>query len=175
VKHFFDDGGLRRKPCIILVALVSTKLPILFPWHHRLRANSSAGNFGYFTLDLSIQGGKNTPATNYPVTLSLKQTGSANLDLVPVTDSFNVDSVTWHDSTRVNINIPASVASNPSFQVDGSELVANLQMVTPNRSNLDTVTTIQVHLRSRHRLNTPDLMQSCSTGGPPAIARLLER
>lgn len=108
------------------------------------------GNFGYFTLDLSIQGGKNTPATNYPVTLSLKQTGSANLDLVPVTDSFNVVDVNWHDSTRININIPASVASDPSFQVDGSELVANLQMITQNRSNLDTVTTIQLHLRLVH-------------------------
>jgi hypothetical protein len=110
----------------------------------------TSGNLGYFTLDLSIQAGKNTPATNYPVALNLKQTGSANLDLVPITGSFNVDTVNWHDSTRVNINIPASVASNPSFQVDGTELVANLQMVTPNRSNLDTVTTIQVHLRLVH-------------------------
>ena len=109
-----------------------------------------AGNFGYFTLDLSIQGGKATPPTNYPLTLSLKQTGSANLDVVPVTDGFNVDSVNWHGSTKVNINIPALVATNPSFQVDGSELVANLQLVTPNRSNLDTVTTIQVHLLLAH-------------------------
>jgi hypothetical protein len=109
-----------------------------------------AGNFGYFTLDLSIQGGKNTPTTNYPVALSLKQTGSANLDLDPVTDSFNVDNVNWHSSTRVNINIPASVASNPSFQVDGSELVANLQMATPSGSHLDTGTTIQIHLILAH-------------------------
>ena len=109
-----------------------------------------AGNFGYFTLDLSIQPGKNTPTTNYPAALSLKQTGSANLDLVPLTDSFNVDGTSWHGSTRVDIKIPASVASNPSFQVDGSELVANLQMVTQNRANLDTVTTIQIHLILAH-------------------------
>jgi hypothetical protein len=109
-----------------------------------------AGNFGYFTLDLSIQGGKNTPTTNYPRTLTLKQTGSANLDLDPVIDSFNVDNVNWHGSTRVNINIPASVASNPSFQVDGAELVGNLQMVTPSGSHLDTVTTIQIHLILAH-------------------------
>jgi hypothetical protein len=110
----------------------------------------TAGNFGYFTLDLSIQGGKATPPTDYPVTLSLKQTGSVNLDLVPITESFNVDSVNWHGSTRVNINIPASVASNPSFQVDGAELVGNLQMVTPSGSHLDTVTTIQIHLILAH-------------------------
>ncbi len=109
-----------------------------------------AGNFGYFTLDLSIQSGKNTPTTNYPVVLTLKQTGSANLDLTPNTETFNVDSASWHGSTRVDINIPASVASNPSFQVDGSELVANLQMVTQNRANLDTVTTIQIHLILAH-------------------------
>lgn len=114
---------------------------------YTVQANQfTAGNFGFFTLDLSVQPGKTTPATNYPVTLTLKQTGSANLDLVPVTTSFNVDNVSWYGSTKVNINIPASVASDPSFQVDGAELVANLQMVTPNRSNLDTVTTIQVHL-----------------------------
>ena len=109
-----------------------------------------AGNFGYFTLDLSIQSGKNTPTTNYPVVLTLKQTGSANLDLTPNTETFNVGSASWHGSTRVDINIPASVASNPSFQVDGSELVANLQMVTQNRANLDTVTTIQIHLILAH-------------------------
>ncbi len=109
-----------------------------------------AGNFGYFTLDLSIQGGKATPPTNYPVNLTLKQTGSANLDLVPVTENFNIENVNWHGSTRVNINIPASVASNPSFQVDGAELVGNLQMVTPSGSHLDTVTTIQIHLILAH-------------------------
>jgi len=114
-----------------------------------------AGNFGYFTLDLSIQSGKNTPTTNYPVVLTLKQTGSANLDLTPNTETFNVDSASWHGSTRVDINIPASVASNPSFQVDGSELVANLQMVTQNRANLDTVTTIQIHLILAHRPRGP--------------------
>ena len=76
--------------------------------------------------------------------------GMLFLAVFPVTDSFNVDSVNWHGSRKVNINIPASVASNPSFQVDGSELVANLQMITQNRSNLDTVTTIQLHLRLVH-------------------------
>jgi hypothetical protein len=110
----------------------------------------AAGNFGYFTLDLSIQAGKSTPTTNYPVALSLKQTGSANLNLVPVTDSFNVVNASWHGSTRVDINIPTSVADNPTFQVDGAELVANLQMTVPNGSHLDTVTTIQVHLILAH-------------------------
>lgn len=110
----------------------------------------TAGNFGYFTLRLSIQAGKSTPTTNYPVALTLKQTGSANLDLVPATDNFNVANASWHGSTRVDINIPASVADNPTFQVDGAELVANLQMTVPNRSYLDTVTTIQVHLILAH-------------------------
>ena len=110
----------------------------------------TAGHFGYFTLEFSIQTGKTMPTTNYPVNLTLKQTGSANLDLVPVAGSFNVESAGWHGSTRIDINIPPSIADNPSFQVDGSELVANLQMAVPNRSNLDTVTTIQVHLILAH-------------------------
>jgi hypothetical protein len=110
----------------------------------------TAGNFGYFTLDLSIQAGKDTPTTDYPVALTLKQTGSANLNLVPATDNFNVDNASWHGSTRVDINIPTSVANDPTFQVDGAELVANLQMTVPSRSYLDTVTTIQVHLILAH-------------------------
>jgi hypothetical protein len=110
----------------------------------------TAGNFGSFTLDLSIQAGKSTPTTNYPVALTLKQTGSANLDLVPATYNFTVDNASWHGSTTVDINIPASVADNPTFQVDGAELVANLQMEVPNGSKLDTVTTIQVHLILAH-------------------------
>ena len=110
----------------------------------------TAGDFGYFTLGLSIQAGKSTPTTNYPVALTLKQTGSANLDLVPDTYSFSADSASWLGSTKVHINIPASVADDPTFQVDGAELVANLQMTVPNRSYLDTVTTIQVHLILAH-------------------------
>jgi hypothetical protein len=111
----------------------------------------TAGNFGSFTLDLSIQAGKSTPTTNYPVDpLTLKQTGSANLNLVPATNSFDVVNTGWHGSTRVDINIPTSVAENPTFQVDGAELVANLQMEVPNGSKLDTVTTIQVHLILAH-------------------------
>lgn len=110
----------------------------------------TAGNFGYFTLDLSIQAGKDTPTTNYPVALTLTQTGSAKLNLVPVTGNFNVTNASWHGSTRVDINIPTSVANDPTFQVDGAELVANLQMTVPKQSYLDTVTTIQVHLILAH-------------------------
>ncbi|HLN98191.1 MAG TPA: hypothetical protein VK208_06990, partial [Pyrinomonadaceae bacterium] len=110
----------------------------------------AAGTFGSFTLDLSIKEGKANPATKYPLSLNLRQTGSANLILDPAIDSFPVGSSAFGGSTTVNINIPASVASDPAFQVDGAELVANLQLEVPGQRFLDTVTTIQVHLVLMH-------------------------
>ena len=110
----------------------------------------TAGNFGSFQLDLSIKQGTSNPATQYPATLNLKQTGSANLELDPAIDSFLVTGPAWTGSTTVDINIPQSVALDPAFQVDGAELVANLQLVVPDRRFLDTVTTIQVHLILMH-------------------------
>jgi hypothetical protein len=110
----------------------------------------SAGYFGSFYLGMSIKEGKGNPATNYPVGVSLQQTGSANLELVPQTNYYEIGSAAWTGGTSVHIYIPAAVANNPAFQVDGAELVGNLQMVAPGGSHLDTVTTVQVHLILAH-------------------------
>ena len=110
----------------------------------------SAGDFGSFYLGMSIKEGKSNPPTGYTVPVSLKQTGSANLELVPLTSSYEVMDSSWKDGTIVHINIPSAVANDPAFQVDGAELVGNLQIVAPGGSHLDTVTTIQVHLILAH-------------------------
>ena len=63
--------------------------------------SSRRANFGYSPLDLSIQSGKNTPTTNYPVVLTLKQTGSAKIHItLRIQKIFNVDSASWHGSTK---------------------------------------------------------------------------
>ena len=110
----------------------------------------TAGDFGYFDLQLAIQAGPANPPTNYSVSLNLQQTGSTNLQLVPDPSNFSVTNSSWSNSSRVHINIPAAVANDPDFQVDGAELVGNLQIVTPGGSHLDTVTTVQVHLILAH-------------------------
>ncbi len=111
----------------------------------------TAGNFASFQLNMQdINVGAN-PVTTYPVTLNLTQTGSANLVLTPVPASFTVTGVGWTGSSTVTISIPSSVPSTPSLNVDGSDLVGNLQLVTsPQGAHLDTVTTIQVHIKLVH-------------------------
>jgi hypothetical protein len=109
----------------------------------------TGGYFGSFDLDLSIKEGKPKPPTYYPLYLNLRQTGSKNLELDPATGSFHVYNSGFTGSTTVNIIIPQSVADDPAFQVDGAELVANLQMETAGelrQYHLDTATTIKVHL-----------------------------
>ena len=109
----------------------------------------TAGTFGTFQLnlkDLHVNNSGQTPS--YPVTINLHQTGSVNLVLKPTTSSFAVTGTSWLDSTTVTISIPASVPLDPSLNLDGTDLVGNLQISTdPQGSRLDTVTTIQVHIR----------------------------
>ena len=114
----------------------------------------TAGTFGTFQLNLEDAHVNNTGQTpNYPVTLNLTQTGSSNMVLTPTTSSFSVTGTSpqWSDSTTVTISIPASVPNDPALNVDGTDLVGNLQLVTaPQGSHLDTVTTVQVHIRLVH-------------------------
>ena len=110
----------------------------------------SEGYFGSFYLGMSIKEGKSNPPTGYMVPMTLKQTGSANLEIVPQASYYEVANPSWTGGTSVHIYIPPTVANNPAFQVDGAELVGNLQMTAPGGSHLDTVTTIQVHLILAH-------------------------
>jgi hypothetical protein len=110
------------------------------------------GLFASFTLNLNIKPGPTTgQQTRYPVNLTLRQTGSQNVVLEPETKSFDVLESDWSASTTVHISIPASVASDPDLNQDGTDLVANLQLQTPGGSHLDTPTSIQVHIKLVYR------------------------
>ena len=103
------------------------------------------GAFATFDLGLAIASGKANPATAYPAALTLEQTGSSQLDLTPAASSFQITSAGWTGSTRVTISIPDGVPND-----DGTDLVGNLQLAADGRSHLNTVTTVQVHIRLVH-------------------------
>jgi len=100
------------------------------------------GTFASFNLGLGVAAGKSTPATVYAAPLTLDQTGSSNLTLTPATAAFSVTSAAWTDGTVVTISIPPGVPNT-----DGSDLVGNLRIEVPGQNHLDTVTTIQVHIK----------------------------
>ena len=102
------------------------------------------GPFATFDLGLAIAAGKPNPATAYPAPLTVRQSGS-ELTLTPDTSSFLVSNAAWTGSTRVTISIPDGVSNN-----DGTDLVGNLQLEAGGQSHLDTVTTVQVHIKLVH-------------------------
>ena len=123
----------------ILYVVVADQFPV-----------SSFGCFDLTLQDIRVAD-KNLP--DYPVTLNLRQTGSANLQLTPAAFSFVVSGLGGVQGTpvSVNISIPAGVHTDPSLNGDGAELVGNLQLETdPKGSKLGTVTTIQVKIKLVH-------------------------
>lgn len=110
-----------------------------------------SGQFATFQVGLRDQNEIQNPSTVYPVMLSLVQPGSSNLTLTPVPASFNVTGTSWTSSSIVTVSIPSGVAQDPSLNIDGTDLVGNLQLETsPQGAHLDTVTTIQVHVKLIH-------------------------
>ena len=108
-----------------------------------------AGPFASFNLGLQTVS-KNGAATVYPATLNLGQTGSSNLELLPTPASFSVTGHPWSDTASIAIEIPASVASDPALNLDGSTLVAKLQLSANGGAKLGTPTNIQVKIRLVH-------------------------
>jgi hypothetical protein len=89
-------------------------------------------------------------ATVYPADLNLGQSGLPNVVLAPSPASFTVTPLPWSGSSTVSISVPASVANNPAFSVDGTVIVGNLQLSTNAGSKLGTTTSVQVKIRLVH-------------------------
>jgi hypothetical protein len=107
----------------------------------------AAGPFGSFILNLQdLQKNSTGKSPTYPAPLSLTQTGSTQLELTPDASSFSVTAVGWTGSTTVNISIPQSVVNDSSNAIDGTTLVANLQ-VSSEDSHLGTNTSVQVKIK----------------------------
>lgn len=110
------------------------------------KAQLESDPVAYFTLGLTLWTDlKSSQPTNYPVDVTLKQTGSQNVELDPETSNFTIPDAAWAgEETLVNVHVPASVVDAAQ---DGDDLVGNLQIVAPGGSHLDTPTTIQVHIK----------------------------
>lgn len=136
-----------------------------------------AGEFATFDLDWAIRQGFSRPDTRYPLTLGLRQVGSSNLILQNNPGGFLVTGPGDTGASTVSIVIPNHVAANPDLQVDGTMLVANLQLETsPRNAHLDTVTTVKVHLllvhpdneaclRALHFISDNDFTSNLSSSG----------
>lgn len=94
--------------------------------------------------------GASNQATAYPATVRLEQVGGSSLVLAasenPLVFTYTGDG----HCVNLTATVPAAVANDPEYQDDGEELVANLQLRTPPGTNLDTVTTIKVHMTLAH-------------------------
>ena len=106
------------------------------------------GSVGCFDLTLQNIRVTDKDLPNYPATLNLRQTGSANLQLKPTHPSFSALGPGGVASTTVNIFIRAEVQAEASLDADGAELVGNLQLEAEHKgSKLGTATTIQVKIK----------------------------
>jgi hypothetical protein len=111
---------------------------------------------GGFRMCLDTVGAGGRQAAEYPANVLVKQVGSSDLSIggVAATVPFSgvnddPDPVVGTKCVDITASVPAAVAGNPTFQVDGTTLVANLQESTDGR-NIDTPTTVKVRVTLVH-------------------------
>jgi hypothetical protein len=102
------------------------------------------GPFAQFSIDM-IDVHLTGTNGSYNAPLTLKQNGSESLQLTPDQTNFTITGLGWTGSTVVQITIPDGVSN-----VDGTDLVGNLNMNVPGPNHVGTPTTIQVHVRLVH-------------------------
>lgn len=114
-------------------------------WYHVVASQYTCGQFAQFTLNLQDTAGTKGQVPNYPVTLNLAQSGNGTpVQLSPGAGSLSISDSTWSGSTTVTVNIDCSKLGSPT---DGEDIVGNLnESTTPSGSNLNTISTIQVHI-----------------------------
>jgi hypothetical protein len=102
----------------------------------------TCGQFATFNLAMVDQSGTGHGGV-YPATLSLTDAGAGTgAQLSPAPASFSVSGVGWNDSSTVTVNIVDCSASD-----DGHVLIGNLQESVPGSAHIDTVSTVQVHIK----------------------------
>ncbi len=107
-----------------------------------------AGPLATFRVGLLDKAYNDKPATAYPVTLNLAQNGFPVVELSAAPGMFTVTGAGPIGSSVVTVSIPPATAADPALNVDGKELVGNLILDTdPAGNHLDTVTSIQVHVK----------------------------
>ena len=108
------------------------------------------GPWAAFRLNLNVYdvNAKNDP--DYPVGVALTDLGSPHLTLLPAESPVAVSGVGWSGSVLVTLVIPASVASDPTLNEDGAQIVSSLRISTPGDPHMDTVTNVLVKVNLVH-------------------------
>jgi hypothetical protein len=114
-------------------------------WYTNVGTSFPCGTFATFTLNLQDAAGKGT-APSYPVALNLAQSGTGtSVQLSASPSAFSVSDANWNGSSTVTASIDCSKVGTPT---DGQDIVGNLNVsTTPSGSHLDTISTIQVHIK----------------------------
>jgi hypothetical protein len=118
-------------------------------WYTYVGSAFPCGQFATFNLALQDNAGSRGTAPTYPVELDLAQTGNGTpVQFLPPPDpaSFQVTAGSLNYSVvAVTINCANLPAGAP---YDGEDIVGNLnQSTNPPGSHLDTISTIQVHIK----------------------------
>jgi hypothetical protein len=114
-------------------------------WYTNIGTSFPCGTFATFTLNLQDAAGSGQHPS-YPVALNLAQSGNGTpVQLSANPSAFSVSDATWNGSSTVTVSIDCTKLEAPA---DGQDIVGNLNVSTaPSGSHLDTISTIQVHIK----------------------------
>ncbi len=113
-------------------------------WYTVVGTNYPCGAFAQFNLNLADLAGKSGQSPTYPVGLNLVQSGAGTpVQFSPDPSGFSVSGTSWTDNSTVAVSI--NCANIPEGAQD---IVGNLnEQTVPSGAHLDTISTIQVHIR----------------------------
>jgi hypothetical protein len=117
-------------------------------WYTYTGSAFPCGQFATFNLNLSDQAGTTGASPTYPVGLNLVQSGSGTpvqFSPAPSPNVFSVSGSGWSNTSLVTVSIDCSKLDSPT---DGESIDGNLnEQTNPQGAHLDTISTIQVHIK----------------------------
>jgi hypothetical protein len=142
-------AGQQRVPDIVNNGVPSGTIQL---WYSYIGTSFPCGQFAQFNLGLVDMPGTSGRSPSYPVDLGLVQSGNgtpvqffSNSPVSPNPALFTVSGPGWSSSSLVTVFIDCSQLSAPA---DGQDIVGNLnEQTNPQGAHLDTISTIQVHIK----------------------------
>jgi hypothetical protein len=115
-------------------------------WYTVVGTAFPCGSFAQFSLGLTDTAGSNGQTPSYPVTLNLAPSGNGTpVQLLAAPSQFNVSGPGWSDSSVVTVSIDCTKVGTAT---DGQQIDGNLnEQTAPAGSHLDTISTIQAHIK----------------------------
>ncbi len=121
-------------------------------WYSYVGNSFPCGQFAQFNVGLTDVAGISGKSPTYPVEFDLVQSGVgtpvqffSDAPASPSPSSFSVSAPGWSSSSLVTVFINCSQLGAPA---DGQDIVGNLnEQTNPQGAHLDTISTIQVHIK----------------------------